>query len=99
MIVFSSNFIVPNVSTKIFTECSYNGLTMSFQIQLPLQQVSQQFAVQSARQLANHSNLQAILSQAPNVLTQPLGYTIDNLRPFDVPAYVNLHSNAVLLLR
>jgi hypothetical protein len=59
------------------------------QLQQPLQQISQQFANQNAQQLSSRTNMQAILSQAPSLVTQPLGYTIDNLRPFDIPVYVN----------
>ena len=64
-------------------------LTPLRQLQQPLQKISLQFANQNAQQLASRTNLQAILSQAPSLVTQPLGYTIDNLRPFDIPVYVN----------
>jgi hypothetical protein len=65
-------------------ENAYGALILP-NIQKPLQQVSQQFAISYAQQIATQSNLQALLSQAPNVVTQPLWYTIDNLHPFDVP--------------
>ncbi|KAK1226199.1 hypothetical protein PQX77_010781 [Marasmius sp. AFHP31] len=54
-------------------------------IQGVLEAASQQFAAQFARQAASSSNLQNVLSNAPQVITRPIGYTIDNLRPFDVP--------------
>ena len=45
------------------------------------------FAVQNSQQIAANSNvdLGTLLSQAPGVVTIPLYYTINNLRPFDVP--------------
>jgi hypothetical protein len=54
-------------------------------VNTPLQQIAQQVAIEHAQQLATQSNLQTLLSQAPSVVTRPLWYTIDNLRPFDVP--------------
>ena len=79
---------MPSVSLYLgqFFFCLMTSLS---QVQLPLQQLSQWFARQFAQQLSNQTNLQQILSQAPNIVTQPLGYTIDNLRPFNVPVYVD----------
>ncbi|KZW01003.1 hypothetical protein EXIGLDRAFT_761285 [Exidia glandulosa HHB12029] len=42
------------------------------------------FALQRARQLSG-SDASAILGTAPQALTAPLGYTVRDLRPFDVP--------------
>ncbi|KAL0562956.1 hypothetical protein V5O48_019122, partial [Marasmius crinis-equi] len=52
-----------------------------------LEATSERFALQFSRQLANSSssNLQNLLSNVPQVFTRPIGYRIDNLRPFDVP--------------
>ncbi|KDQ49517.1 hypothetical protein JAAARDRAFT_42844 [Jaapia argillacea MUCL 33604] len=52
-----------------------------------LQSFSQKFAVQFAQtQLVPHNvNFTALLTSAPTIVTQPVYYTIDNLRPFDVP--------------
>lgn len=30
------------------------------------------------------------MREAPHIITQPVGYTLNNLRPFDIPAYVHL---------
>ncbi len=46
------------------------------------------FAQTFAAQLAStDTDVAALLDAAPQVITQPLAYTIDNLRPFDVPVY------------
>lgn len=52
-----------------------------------LSKASATFAEQSIRQLSANSstNIQTLLSQAPNVVAQPLSFQIENLRPFDVP--------------
>ncbi|KAF4596975.1 hypothetical protein EYR40_007425 [Pleurotus pulmonarius] len=53
-----------------------------------LQTISKQYAIALAQQLASGSssaNVTAILANAPQVITEPLSYTIANLRPFDVP--------------
>ncbi|KDQ49509.1 hypothetical protein JAAARDRAFT_42827 [Jaapia argillacea MUCL 33604] len=51
-----------------------------------LQSFSQQFAIQFAHQLVSQNvNVTAILTNAPNIITQPVYYTIDNIRPFNVP--------------
>ncbi|KAF8468647.1 hypothetical protein JB92DRAFT_2823515 [Gautieria morchelliformis] len=42
------------------------------------------FADQHATQLASNPNAMTLLSRAPGVVTRPLYYTLDNLRPFDV---------------
>ncbi|KAK0438218.1 hypothetical protein EV421DRAFT_1714431 [Armillaria borealis] len=49
--------------------------------------ISQGFAQTFAAQLAtsSSSSIASILQSAPQIITQPLSYAIDNLRPFDVP--------------
>ncbi|KAL0572822.1 hypothetical protein V5O48_009150 [Marasmius crinis-equi] len=53
-----------------------------------LESTAERFASQFAQQIAANSSsnsLQNLLSNAPQVITRPIGYTVDNLRPFDVP--------------
>ncbi|KAF5369050.1 hypothetical protein D9758_002945 [Tetrapyrgos nigripes] len=47
--------------------------------------ISQRFAQQFAKQLSSVSNLQTLLSNAPQIVISPISYTIDNLHPFDIP--------------
>lgn len=49
--------------------------------------ISQSFAQTFAKQLAgsSSSSIASLLQSAPQIITQPLSYAIDNLRPFDVP--------------
>lgn len=44
------------------------------------------FGDQHAQQLASNPNISTLLSTAPGVMTQPMYYTLINIRPFDVTA-------------
>ncbi|KAF9257619.1 hypothetical protein L218DRAFT_1016242 [Marasmius fiardii PR-910] len=56
-------------------------------VQEVLEATSEQFALQSARQITSSSaiDVQSLLSNAPQVITRPVGYTVINMRPFDIP--------------
>ncbi|KAI4293892.1 hypothetical protein K525DRAFT_291661 [Schizophyllum commune Loenen D] len=54
-------------------------------LQSTMQQIATQFSRQTAAQVANSSNISQILSSAPQLITQPVFYTLVNIRPFDVP--------------
>lgn len=49
-----------------------------------MEAVCQAFALQIARNISVSSNASEVLSRAPQIVTRPIGYTITNLRPFDV---------------
>lgn len=38
-----------------------------------------------AKELSNRTDIAMLLSNAPQLVTNPVYYTIDNLRPFDTP--------------
>ncbi|TFK48865.1 hypothetical protein OE88DRAFT_1713943 [Heliocybe sulcata] len=51
-----------------------------------LTQTSQRFAVRFLPQLASSGvNITSLALAAPSVVSQPVGFTLDNVRPFDVP--------------
>lgn len=56
-------------------------------MQVPLLAAVDAYARQNALQVGTNGsiNVQNLLEQAPGVLTTPIYYTINNLRPFDVP--------------
>ncbi|KAK0185224.1 hypothetical protein F5146DRAFT_1005834 [Armillaria mellea] len=58
-------------------------------VQTTLAAISQAFAQAFLRQVgSSESNILASISTtAPQILTEPISYTIDNLRPFDIPVY------------
>lgn len=58
---------------------------MSAQITAQLDTIAQTFALQIAKNVSSLPNLSTLLSTAPQVVTRPVGYTVNNLRPFDVP--------------
>ncbi|KAH7913173.1 hypothetical protein BJ138DRAFT_1171485 [Hygrophoropsis aurantiaca] len=58
---------------------------ISQNINTPLILASQNFALQFSRQLAARPDIATLLSTAPGLVTRPLYYIVDDLRPFDVP--------------
>ncbi|KAJ6480684.1 hypothetical protein C8R47DRAFT_596020 [Mycena vitilis] len=50
-----------------------------------LNAISYQFALQFAKNVSAAANVGTLLSTAPQLLTRPVYFTVDNLRPFDVP--------------
>lgn len=54
-------------------------------VQQILSIVSEEFAAQFAKQISNQTTLPQLMNTAPQVVTAPIGYTIQNLRPFDIP--------------
>lgn len=46
------------------------------------------FATEQARRVATSTSLATLLSGAPQILLQPVSYSLTNVRPFDVPVYV-----------
>ncbi|KAF7981868.1 hypothetical protein HWV62_31427 [Athelia sp. TMB] len=71
-----------------FTNEARNENAYSFlilpNVQAPLQALCAQFAQSNAETLSTRENLPALASQAPQLLVQPIGYTVRNLRPFDI---------------
>lgn len=59
-----------------------------FQVQSGMQNAQVAFAISHARSLANMIGLPALLRSAPQTVIEPLGYVIENLRPFDIPVLV-----------
>ncbi|KAF8965752.1 hypothetical protein BDZ97DRAFT_1810828 [Flammula alnicola] len=54
-------------------------------VQASLEAFSGAFAMQTAHQVANSSNLASLLTTSPQTVTAPISYTIVNLAPFDIP--------------
>ncbi|KIK68776.1 hypothetical protein GYMLUDRAFT_154334 [Collybiopsis luxurians FD-317 M1] len=67
------------------SENGYNAILLP-STQTALLAISQSFARNFATQVASStSNLTNILANAPQVITEPISFTIDNLKPFDIP--------------
>ncbi|KAH7925949.1 hypothetical protein BV22DRAFT_399074 [Leucogyrophana mollusca] len=54
-------------------------------VDAPLTAASQAFALQFATQLASRPGVPSLLATAPGLVTRPLYYTVNDLRPFDTP--------------
>lgn len=55
----------------------------------PIEKVTAQYAETYAKTLSTRSNIATILSQAPGIVTAPIYFTVDNLRPFDIAVSVS----------
>ncbi|SJK97669.1 uncharacterized protein ARMOST_00922 [Armillaria ostoyae] len=58
-------------------------------VETSMQNIVHNFAVEIAAELQAQNNLTALLSVSPSTLVQPIYYTLDNVRPFDVPVQVH----------
>ncbi|KAK0485965.1 hypothetical protein IW261DRAFT_1453011 [Armillaria novae-zelandiae] len=54
-------------------------------VETSVQNIVHSFAVEIAAEIQAQKNLTALLSVPPSTLVQPIYYTLDNVRPFDVP--------------
>ncbi|KAK0454815.1 hypothetical protein EV421DRAFT_1759383 [Armillaria borealis] len=54
-------------------------------VEMSVQNIVHNFAVEIAAEIQAQNNLTALLSVSPSTLVQPIYYTLDNVRPFDVP--------------
>ncbi|KAJ7154103.1 hypothetical protein C8R46DRAFT_1006043 [Mycena filopes] len=50
-----------------------------------LDALTYQFGLQFAKNMSSLPNIASIISTAPQLISRPIYYTVDNLRPFDVP--------------
>ncbi|KAJ6480803.1 hypothetical protein C8R47DRAFT_1197934 [Mycena vitilis] len=49
-----------------------------------LEAISRQFTLQFIKNISSSPNVATLLSAAPQLVAQPIDFTVDNLRPFDV---------------
>ncbi|KAK0504602.1 hypothetical protein EDD18DRAFT_1305080 [Armillaria luteobubalina] len=54
-------------------------------VETSVQNIVHNFAVEIATEIQAQNNLTALQSVSPSTLVQPIYYTLDNVRPFDVP--------------
>ncbi|KXN86481.1 Nitrosoguanidine resistance protein SNG1 [Leucoagaricus sp. SymC.cos] len=65
-------------------ENAYRGILLP-SIQVGLTAVSVQFALRTARMVANSTILPQLLATSPQTITTPIAFQVFNLRPFDQP--------------
>ncbi|KZT22868.1 hypothetical protein NEOLEDRAFT_1157587 [Neolentinus lepideus HHB14362 ss-1] len=82
---YNGSLIITAYGTEARNENGYRAF-LSPITQGILQQVSLRFALQFTQQLASSGvNITSLAAIAPSTIVQPIGYTMDNVRPFDVP--------------
>ncbi|KAF7967864.1 hypothetical protein HWV62_32882 [Athelia sp. TMB] len=80
---YNGSLAVTAYTNEARNENAYSFLILP-NVQTPLQTVTAQFALSYAKTLSARENLPAIVSQAPQLLTAPISFTVHNLRPFDI---------------
>jgi hypothetical protein len=81
----SPNYDASQVITAYAAEARNENGFHSFvepQIREPIEKLMPQFAIEQARRLG--ASAAGLLSAAPELLVTPIGYTIDNVHPFDI---------------
>ncbi|KAJ6497374.1 hypothetical protein C8R45DRAFT_822927 [Mycena sanguinolenta] len=81
---YNSSFAITFVGSEARNEAEYRNIVLPL-ITSQLEQASRAFALEFARNISQTSDLATILSNAPQIITEPISYIIDNVRPFDVP--------------
>ncbi|TFK54205.1 hypothetical protein OE88DRAFT_1732894 [Heliocybe sulcata] len=81
---YNGSYAVTMYASEARNENSYRLIMMPM-MDMTLRNISSYFATRYATQLAGSGiNLVNLLTNAPQVVTSPISYTTDNVRPFDV---------------
>ncbi|KAJ7076436.1 hypothetical protein C8R44DRAFT_655383, partial [Mycena epipterygia] len=81
---YNSSLAITFVGSEARNEVEYRNIVRPL-ISSQLEQISRTFALGFARNISLSSNTSGLLSTAPQIITEPVSYTIRNIRPFDVP--------------
>ncbi|KAJ7133680.1 hypothetical protein C8R43DRAFT_1205917, partial [Mycena crocata] len=77
---YNSSLALTFVGSEARNELEYRP-----QVSSQLEKLSRSFALDFARNISPSFNTSALLSVAPQIVTEPISYTINNIRPFDIP--------------
>ncbi|KAJ7252396.1 hypothetical protein B0H12DRAFT_1017999 [Mycena haematopus] len=81
---YNSSLAITFVGSEARNENEYRVI-ISPLISSQLEQACRAFALQFARNISGTIDPVPLLSNAPQIITEPISYIIDNVRPFDVP--------------
>ncbi|KAJ7716402.1 hypothetical protein DFH07DRAFT_355083 [Mycena maculata] len=81
---YNSSSVITFIGSEARSEAEYRNLIHPL-ISTQLEKASRAFALDFARNISLSFNTSALLSIAPQIITEPVSYTINNIRPFDVP--------------
>ncbi|KAJ6534000.1 hypothetical protein DFH09DRAFT_1180836 [Mycena vulgaris] len=81
---YNSSSAITFIGAEARNEAEYRNFLLPL-VSSQLSKVSRTFALEFARNISLSSNTSALLSVAPQIITEPIGFTVNNIRPFDVP--------------
>ncbi|KAJ7350884.1 hypothetical protein DFH08DRAFT_862558 [Mycena albidolilacea] len=81
---YNSSSAITFVGSEARNEVEYRNVIMPL-VSSQLEKTSRAFALEFARNISQTINTTALLSNAPQIITEPISYTIDNVRSFYVP--------------
>ncbi|KAJ7478646.1 hypothetical protein B0H11DRAFT_2173659 [Mycena galericulata] len=82
---YNSSSVLTFIGSEARNELEYRNLILPL-VSTQLERASRKFALDYARNISlSSSNTSALLSIAPQIIIEPISYTIANIRPFDVP--------------
>ncbi|KAJ7198449.1 hypothetical protein GGX14DRAFT_181124 [Mycena pura] len=83
---YNSSLAMTFIGSEARSEAEYRNIILPF-ISSQLEKASRAFALDFARNISTsaNANASALLSTAPQIITEPISYAIKNVRPFDVP--------------
>ncbi|KAJ7496557.1 hypothetical protein FB451DRAFT_1074570 [Mycena latifolia] len=81
---YNSSLAITFIGSEARNEAEYRNLLLPL-VSSQLEKTSRTFAFDFARNISLSSNTSTILSIAPQIIIQPISYTVTNVRPFDVP--------------
>ncbi|KAJ7645995.1 hypothetical protein DFH06DRAFT_997973 [Mycena polygramma] len=81
---YNSTLAITFVGAEARNEAEYRNLIRPL-VSSQLETTTRSFALAFARNISQTFNTTALLSIAPQIITEPIYYSTDNVRPFDVP--------------
>ncbi|KZP19996.1 hypothetical protein FIBSPDRAFT_827555 [Athelia psychrophila] len=80
---YNGSLAITAYTNEARNENAYGFLILP-NVQGPIKTVVAQYAETYVKRLSTRQNIATILSQAPSIVTAPISFTVDNLRPFDI---------------
>ncbi|KAF7362508.1 DUF3533 domain-containing protein [Mycena venus] len=81
---YNPSLAITFLASEARSEVEYRNIIIPL-VSSQLDKISRAFALEFAPIISQTFNTTELLSKAPQTVTEPISYTIDNVRPFDVP--------------
>ncbi|KAJ6593148.1 hypothetical protein B0H19DRAFT_1089196 [Mycena capillaripes] len=80
---YNSSLAITFISSEARNELEYRNIIRPL-VSSQLEKTTRAFALEFARNISRTSDTAALLSSAPQIITEPISYSLNNVRPFDV---------------